>query len=93
MPSKSKAQRVQIIIDIVRREATIQRKVSGNFILNDVQMLLISLCVCPLGVDRFSEDIERMTGFKPGIYWRLCWKFVSPTFLLVSEIGVYYHNT
>ncbi|XP_025025504.1 sodium-dependent noradrenaline transporter, partial [Python bivittatus] len=34
------------------------------------------------GVDRFSEDIQRMMGFKPGIYWRLCWKFVSPAFLL-----------
>lgn len=35
------------------------------------------------GVDRFSEDIERMMGFKPGLYWRLCWKYVSPAFLLV----------
>lgn len=34
------------------------------------------------GVDRFSEDIKQMTGFKPGLYWRLCWKFVSPAFLL-----------
>uniref|UniRef100_A0A4W5JPK3 Transporter n=1 Tax=Hucho hucho TaxID=62062 RepID=A0A4W5JPK3_9TELE len=39
------------------------------------------------GVDRFSEDIERMMGFKPGLYWRLCWKFVSPTFLLVVVIA------
>lgn len=38
------------------------------------------------GVDRFSEDIERMMGFKPGIYWRLCWKFVSPAFLLVRGL-------
>ncbi|XP_038662673.1 sodium-dependent noradrenaline transporter [Scyliorhinus canicula] len=38
------------------------------------------------GVDRFSEDIKRMTGFKPGLYWRLCWKFVSPTFLLFVVI-------
>lgn len=37
-----------------------------------------------LGVDRFSEDIQKMMGFKPGLYWRLCWKFVSPAFLLVS---------
>ncbi|MGH0133598.1 UNVERIFIED_CONTAM: hypothetical protein FKN15_053081 [Acipenser sinensis] len=37
------------------------------------------------GVDRFSEDIERMMGFKPGLYWRLCWKFVSPAFLLVRR--------
>ncbi|XP_030650050.1 sodium-dependent noradrenaline transporter [Chanos chanos] len=39
------------------------------------------------GVDRFSEDIERMMGFKPGLYWRLCWKFVSPTFLLFVVIA------
>uniref|UniRef100_A0A8C9SM69 Transporter n=1 Tax=Scleropages formosus TaxID=113540 RepID=A0A8C9SM69_SCLFO len=38
------------------------------------------------GVDRFSEDIERMMGFKPGLYWRLCWKFVSPAFLLFVVI-------
>ncbi|KAI5088740.1 sodium-dependent noradrenaline transporter [Silurus meridionalis] len=39
------------------------------------------------GVDRFSEDIEQMMGFKPGLYWRLCWKFVSPVFLLVVVIA------
>uniref|UniRef100_A0A4W4HBN0 Transporter n=1 Tax=Electrophorus electricus TaxID=8005 RepID=A0A4W4HBN0_ELEEL len=39
------------------------------------------------GVDRFSEDIERMMGFKPGLYWRLCWKFVSPVFLLVVVLA------
>uniref|UniRef100_A0A3Q3L6K3 Transporter n=1 Tax=Mastacembelus armatus TaxID=205130 RepID=A0A3Q3L6K3_9TELE len=37
------------------------------------------------GVDRFSEDIQQMMGFKPGLYWRLCWKFVSPAFLLVTS--------
>ncbi|XP_073715135.1 sodium-dependent noradrenaline transporter [Misgurnus anguillicaudatus] len=39
------------------------------------------------GVDRFSEDIERMMGFKPGIYWRVCWKFISPVFLLLVVIA------
>eukprot|EP00079_Xenopus_tropicalis_P035191 XP_017948962.1 PREDICTED: sodium-dependent noradrenaline transporter [Xenopus tropicalis] len=38
------------------------------------------------GVDRFSEDIHRMLGFRPGLYWRLCWKFVSPAFLLFVVI-------
>ncbi|XP_069757664.1 sodium-dependent noradrenaline transporter isoform X2 [Narcine bancroftii] len=38
------------------------------------------------GVDRFSEDIRQMTGFKPGLYWRLCWKFFSPAFLLFVVI-------
>ncbi|KAH0619648.1 hypothetical protein JD844_000485 [Phrynosoma platyrhinos] len=38
------------------------------------------------GVDRFSDDIQKMMGFKPGLYWRLCWKFVSPAFLLFVVI-------
>uniref|UniRef100_A0A8D0GBE5 Transporter n=1 Tax=Sphenodon punctatus TaxID=8508 RepID=A0A8D0GBE5_SPHPU len=38
------------------------------------------------GVDRFSDDIKQMMGFKPGLYWRLCWKFVSPAFLLFVVI-------
>lgn len=42
-------------------------------------------CVCA-GVDRFSSDIQQMMGFKPGLYWRLCWKFVSPAFLLVCSV-------
>uniref|UniRef100_A0A4W3K5X4 Transporter n=1 Tax=Callorhinchus milii TaxID=7868 RepID=A0A4W3K5X4_CALMI len=36
------------------------------------------------GVDRFSNDIEKMIGKRPGLYWRLCWKFVSPCFLLAG---------
>ena len=39
------------------------------------------------GVDRFSNDIQQMMGFKPGLYWRLCWKFISPAFLLVRGVG------
>lgn len=30
-----------------------------------------------------------MMGFKPGLYWRLCWKFVSPAFLLVRSVGAH----
>lgn len=33
---------------------------------------------------QFSEDIKQMTGQRPSLYWRLCWKFVSPCFLLVK---------
>lgn len=39
------------------------------------------------GVDRFSDDIEQMMGFRPGLYWRLCWKYVSPAFLLFVVIA------
>jgi solute carrier family 6 serotonin transporter-like protein 4 len=37
------------------------------------------------GVDRFSRDIEKMIGHRPGIFWRVCWSYISPVFLLVSD--------
>ncbi|XP_058116827.1 sodium-dependent serotonin transporter [Anopheles ziemanni] len=33
------------------------------------------------GVDKFSADIEQMLGKKPSLFWRICWKYISPTFL------------
>ena len=36
------------------------------------------------GVSRFCDDVELMLGFRPSIFWRTCWKFISPAFLLVS---------
>nr|XP_014102037.1 sodium-dependent serotonin transporter [Bactrocera oleae]XP_036230703.1 sodium-dependent serotonin transporter [Bactrocera oleae] len=38
------------------------------------------------GVDRFSEDVEQMLGIKPGIFWRICWTYISPVFLLAIFI-------
>lgn len=37
------------------------------------------------GVGRFSDDIEKMLGFRPGIFWRVCWTYISPLFLLVNS--------
>ncbi|GBO11783.1 Sodium-dependent noradrenaline transporter, partial [Araneus ventricosus] len=39
------------------------------------------------GIERFSENIEEMIGHKPGLFWRLCWKFISPIFLIVSTLS------
>lgn len=36
------------------------------------------------GVNNFSKDIEQMLGKKPGLFWRICWTYISPVFLLVS---------
>ncbi|GFU44349.1 sodium- and chloride-dependent glycine transporter 2, partial [Nephila pilipes] len=33
------------------------------------------------GADKFANDLNFMLGFKPGIYWRLCWKYISPIVL------------
>lgn len=37
------------------------------------------------GADRFCADIKDMIGFSPGLYWRVCWKFVAPIFIMVSD--------
>lgn len=34
-------------------------------------------------MDKFSQDVQCMLGSKPGLYWRICWKFISPTFIIV----------
>jgi len=38
------------------------------------------------GVSRFCDDVELMLGFKPSIFWRVCWQFISPAVLLVIII-------
>ncbi|XP_054620658.1 sodium-dependent neutral amino acid transporter B(0)AT1-like [Dunckerocampus dactyliophorus] len=40
------------------------------------------------GIDRFNEDVEFMTGHKPGIFWQVTWRFISP--LIVLVILVFY---
>lgn len=42
------------------------------------------------GVDRFSADVEQMLGAKPGIFWRICWTYISPVFLLVRGRRINY---
>ncbi|XP_015376743.1 PREDICTED: sodium-dependent dopamine transporter [Diuraphis noxia] len=34
------------------------------------------------GVDRFCDDIKDMMGHHPGVYWRFCWRFAAPLFLV-----------
>ncbi|KAK5648640.1 hypothetical protein RI129_003532 [Pyrocoelia pectoralis] len=34
------------------------------------------------GLNKFTQDIDAMLGIKPGLYWRICWKFVSPSFII-----------
>lgn len=39
---------------------------------------------------RFTKDIEEMTGYRPGAYWQITWRFLAPiimTGILVSSIA------
>lgn len=61
------------------------RYAAGYSILFAVFFESITISYC-YGVDKFSDDIESMLGFRPGIYWRLCWKFVAPIFLMFNIV-------
>lgn len=46
------------------------------------------------GADRFSSDIKFMLGFRPSLYWRICWKYISPLVLLFVLIYSFWkHKT
>ncbi|XP_055712703.1 sodium-dependent neutral amino acid transporter B(0)AT3 isoform X1 [Phlebotomus papatasi] len=51
---------------------------AGNF-----PLLIIAFFEClsvsyVYGIKRFADDIELMTGSRPGLYWMICWKYISP---------------
>lgn len=38
------------------------------------------------GLTDFKKDINKMLGHTPNLYWRVCWKYISPAFLFVIMI-------
>ncbi|XP_076107826.1 sodium-dependent serotonin transporter-like [Mytilus galloprovincialis] len=61
---------------------------------------LICICFCEAiavnwfyGVQHFSDDIQTMLGFQPGIFWKICWAFICPICLIVLFIlSIYYYD-
>jgi len=39
------------------------------------------------GTDKFSNDIEYMTGKRPYLFWMICWKYISPFAIFVIFIA------
>jgi hypothetical protein len=37
------------------------------------------------GAEKFANQIKEMLGALPGIFWRMCWTYISPLFLGVSQ--------
>ncbi|KAF8571126.1 hypothetical protein P879_02278 [Paragonimus westermani] len=38
------------------------------------------------GVDNFRKNIKHMLGFEPGIFWKICWKFIAPVFIMFNIV-------
>ena len=48
------------------------------------------------GETRFCDDVELMIGSRPSLFWRVCWKYISPVFLLVwfenwTNLNFFFH--
>ncbi|ESO97683.1 hypothetical protein LOTGIDRAFT_104165, partial [Lottia gigantea] len=56
----------------------------GGFPLLVIGFLELFVLNWIYGYDRFAENIEMMIGFKPQIYWKICWKYVSPIAVMVT---------
>jgi len=37
--------------------------------------------------NRFEDDIQYMLGFRPHMYWRICWRYVSPALIVIITIA------
>ena len=42
---------------------------------------------------RFADDIEDMTGSRPWVGWRICWKYISPLALFLVLVATVYDLT
>ena len=63
-----------------------------------IALLVIALFQCigvawVYGNERFADDIEEMTGSRPWIGWRICWKYISPIALFLILVATVYDLT
>lgn len=59
-------------------------------------MCLLFLCFCEVlivgwiyGVDKFVDNIREMIGYKPALWFKICWKYLSPTLTGVILVMVF----
>ncbi|KAK7082006.1 hypothetical protein SK128_016315 [Halocaridina rubra] len=67
---------------------------AGNYIFilfddfsGNIPLLIVAFFECisvsyVYGLRKFSDDIELMTGSRPGAFWLMCWKYFSPAVML-----------
>ncbi|KAK3917192.1 Sodium-dependent dopamine transporter [Frankliniella fusca] len=67
---------VSWIYDLFPRFSGVDRFIVAASSLERLQLSVLT------GTQRFCDDIKDMIGFAPGLYWRVCWRFAAPLFLM-----------
>ncbi|XP_032688425.1 sodium-dependent neutral amino acid transporter B(0)AT1 isoform X2 [Odontomachus brunneus] len=63
---------------------------AGTIGLVMVALMEMISVVFVYGHEKFTKDIEEMTGHRPGIYWQVTWRFLAPIIMvciLVSSVA------
>lgn len=58
-----------------------------------MRLILTNRIFIWVGLSNFKSDIQQMLGHTPNLYWRICWKFVSPSFLFVRRQALFSPET
>merc|ERR1712018_1096418 len=60
---------------------------SGSFPLLIIALFEIVTISWIYGMRNFASDIEMMIGHKPNIFFKICWKVLTPAILLVVLVA------
>merc|ERR1719402_1322398 len=56
---------------------------AGSFVIMILMVFEITGIMWIYGMNRWCNDVEFMTGRRPGLYWKFCWGYFIPILLLV----------
>ena len=62
----------------------------GAYGLTFIAFLELIGMVHVYGHKRFTQDIEDMTGVRPGVYWQATWRVISPSLMLLVLVSSSY---
>ncbi|XP_014670344.1 PREDICTED: sodium- and chloride-dependent glycine transporter 2-like [Priapulus caudatus] len=81
-----------------------KKEKGGMYVLNVIDVSIGGIALIILGIvefltihwvygtDKLCEDIALMIGKEPSLFWRICWKYISPViliFVLIMSLVVY----
>jgi hypothetical protein len=72
------------VVAAIKHDIAISPQLTDFYEIHRIVSLNGLICLIS-GVDRFSDNIEEMLGKRPCLYFRLCWKYISPTVVTVSK--------
>ncbi|XP_049817349.1 sodium-dependent neutral amino acid transporter B(0)AT3 isoform X2 [Aethina tumida] len=60
---------------------------AGTIGLVVVALLEMISVVYVYGHEKFTKDIQEMTGVKPGLYWQISWRYLAPGIMVVILVS------